>query len=108
MKVYVVTQTGYEYNDEYYREPEDTSSGVPVVAYKTRSAAEKALEKKTAEWVSRTDIFDYGYGSNVIKSMYEFSMILGKEVEEIPDAPDAIVAATDKKEAKWLHNHLKK
>jgi len=25
-----------------------------------------------------------------------------------PDAPDAIVVATDKKEAKWLHNHLKK
>lgn len=25
-----------------------------------------------------------------------------------PDAPNALVVATDKKEAKWLHNHLKK
>lgn len=41
------------------------------------------------------------YGASFMRALKERSML-------DPDAPDAIVAATDKKEAKWLHNHLKK
>lgn len=41
------------------------------------------------------------YGASFMRALKERSML-------DPDAPDAIVVATDQKEVKWLHNHLKK
>ena len=41
------------------------------------------------------------YGASFMRALKERSML-------DPDAPDAIVVATDKKEDKWLHNHLKR
>lgn len=41
------------------------------------------------------------YGASLMRALKERSML-------DPDAPDAIAVATDQKEVKWLHNHLKK
>lgn len=58
MKIYVVVETEFEYNDEYYR-PQDGST--PVKAYKKQEVADKVCLEKNIEWVSNTDLGNYGY-----------------------------------------------
>lgn len=47
--IYVVTEIGWEYNDEYFYRPE-SEGGTPVNAFTVRALAEEFCKTKCCEW----------------------------------------------------------
>lgn len=52
MKVYVISEVGWEYNDNFYYQPECGGSS-PVIGYKDRLKAERECLKKNADQARR-------------------------------------------------------
>lgn len=59
MKIFVVTEISFEYNDEYYYQGEN-EGGEPVEAYPTEIAAKEAVKAKTREWLKEISNARYG------------------------------------------------
>ena len=77
---------------------EEAESEVVREITKELNAAEQAAAIRTA---AEALMSVRKYGARFMRALKERSML-------DPDAPDAIAVATDQKEVKWLHNHLKK
>ena len=48
--VYIVSQIGWEYNDEYYYRPE-SEGGKPVIAYSTKEKAQAECDTRNAHLI---------------------------------------------------------
>lgn len=82
MKIYVITETSFEYNDEIYSHGE-SDGGEPVVAYSTKEAADKALTLAVSDWVD-SNLRDgdyglpmYGYSMEDVVDVYKFAKLTG-------------------------------
>ena len=86
--------------DEEKREVADFELSVRMARYQNLNEAYEAGYKAGTE---RLYVLhrEQKCGASLMKALRERSML-------DPDAPDAIVVATDQKEDKWLHNHPKK
>lgn len=86
MKIFVVTETEYEYNDEYYYTNGD--GGEPVEAYTTKDKAETACVERCAELVRNTDLRYYGYSADNVMDVVKVAGVLGATVEQVNDCYD--------------------
>lgn len=99
MKIFIVQETGYEYNDEYYREPNcyPRHVGKPIKAYRGREAAEQeanrlSLEKMASHYAMRdekdevlTDLFhviELDVSDNEVLDEAQASLELDRLAEE--------------------------
>lgn len=85
MKVYVVTEVEFQYNDEIYY-ASDGEGGEPVEVFANKEAAEKAIEKLTLNWLKTTKLQDYGYEIDEIFSLWRLSTELEISEEDIQQA----------------------
>lgn len=90
MKIFVVTEISFEYNDEYYYQGE-SEGGKPVEAYSTKLKAQEAVNVRTKEWLKEISeskwggITDYGYMDEVI-NIDQFANESGLNYEETKEA----------------------
>ena len=89
MKIFVITETSFEYNDEYYYEGEGTG-GKPVLAFSTLEKAQTALADKTRQWLISTNDSEglISYGEEPILDVNKFSTLSGIDHNEIQSAWD--------------------
>lgn len=101
MKTYVISEIGWEYNDNYYYQPECGGSS-PIIAYKNRLRAEKECLAKNAErarWLSKNDrLSEYLDEDGLDDDLEEVITKLGgivnlgnNSVKLPPDASDILV-----------------
>lgn len=91
MEIFVIVETGFEYNDEIYTQGE-SGGGEPIQAYTSEDAAKVACDEKTLTWVeercgSRYDsVTNYGYSPDEVMNLYKFSTLTGISEQELKDA----------------------
>lgn len=59
MKIFVVTEVSFEYNDEYYYTGE-SDGGTPVKAYSTKEKAKAAIPEYTRNWIKEQSDSKWG------------------------------------------------
>lgn len=75
---YVITEIGYEYNDEIYTIGEN-SGGVPTQIYLNKEKAIFKLELLNIEAFVNCDIGSYAYNmTEIVSDMYEFESLMKK------------------------------
>ncbi len=87
-KIYVVTETNYEYNDEYYYAGEG-SGGSPIHAYTDKSKAESACKESTKKWLEINDLTDYGYVAEGVFDVERFCSMSGLTEDEVISSWDS-------------------
>lgn len=79
---YVITEVGYEYNDEIYRE-NDSGGGTPVKVYLDKAKAEAEVGKMNLESLVTCEIGQYAYDlEDIINDMDSFEKIIKKYDKE--------------------------
>lgn len=79
---YVITEIGYEYNDEIYYQSE-SGGGVPVKVYLDKEKAQAELDKLNMESLMTCQIGEYSYDiKDVISDMDSFEKIVKKYDKE--------------------------
>lgn len=59
MKIYIIKQIHFEYNDEYYYPTQDNeTAGTSIIAYKDKKYAKEVLKEKQLEEIEKTDLDD--------------------------------------------------
>lgn len=103
-KLFVVSEVGFEYNDEIYHQTKCTALN-PVMAYRSKEAAEAEATRRNIAQFREVELYEYCYGVDELFSYkdhgarYEATQILSKyddacdEDAELFDA--AIKAASD-------------
>ena len=80
MKVYVVMEIGWEYNDENYYRPED-EDGIPKVAYESKEEAHAVCAEANARKLDSPNgkamvkECDSEYGEEQITEFFEVKMV---------------------------------
>lgn len=93
MKIYVVTEISFEYNDEYYYQGE-SDGGTPVKAFSTKEKAEEALPEYTRNWIKETSeskwssILDYTGEDRDGFDVEAFARDAGLDESEVQEAFD--------------------
>lgn len=79
MKIYVILEIGWEYNDEYYYRPE-SGGGKPIEAYFDETLANERCVKKNADAAKTHDSKWYRDENNrAIKKFFEVVPVIGPE-----------------------------
>lgn len=75
---YVITEVGYEYNDEIYYQSE-SGGGTPVKVYLDKAKAEAEIDRLNLESLVTCEIGQYAYNmSDIVSDMNAFEKILKK------------------------------
>lgn len=75
---YVITEVGYEYNDEIYYQSE-SGGGTPVKVYLDKAKAEAEIDRLNLESLVTCEIGQYAYNmSDIVSDMPAFEKILKK------------------------------
>lgn len=95
MQIHCIVEIGYEYNDEYYREPE-SGGGTPTVAYKVKAHADEACKTKNAERLAKGYEMRDG-DDDVITEFYKVVTleVADEDVQSYASAQERIKAARE-------------
>ncbi|AVH85068.1 hypothetical protein RsoM2USA_140 [Ralstonia phage RsoM2USA] len=102
--VFVVSEIGFEYDDEIYHRPYGCDdAGVPTIAFKNRQRAEQEAVKLTISKLKHENLGEYGYSiDEVIGDFKGFTEVLteaiGPEKSEklVDDLSDDMYSYSDK------------
>lgn len=101
---YVVTEIGYEYNDEIYYQSEN-GGGRPVRVFLDKAKAQDEVEKMNFEALMGCEIGSYAYDlSDIVSNMDVFTKIIKKYMTE----DDSVDVEDSYELGEWFSSHASK